>query len=309
VFRAPGLRPSTRAVVGLIADAMREHRGLAAWQNRSIEVVPHAPSMTDNGHAGPARIAWTGVPRFHIDATIPRDRPGASFELPEAAANHALRVLRLGTGDAVALFDGTGGEHRGTIVVAGRHAATVRLLEFDPVEREAPVPVTLVMSLISADPMDFALRKAVELGVHAVLPVMAARSQGRLTDERAVRRVAHWRAIAVAACEQCGRNRVPSVEAPVQLATWLADFEGEPGTAAVLAPGAARSLASLAASAPPQFVLVGPEGGFTDDEQALAERLGVVPVHLGSRVLRAETAALTALATVNAIAGDARQDA
>ena len=274
-----------------------------------MTIGSHRDAAPGRERANAARGAWPGVPRFHVDVAIPRDRPGSSFELPEAAANHALRVLRLGKGDAVALFDGTGGEHRATIVLAGRHAATVRLLGFDPVEREAPVPVTLVMSLIAADPMDFALRKAVELGVHAVLPVIAARSQGRLTGDRAVRRVAHWRAIAVAACEQCGRNRVPPVEAPVQLATWLAEFDGGPGTAAVLAPGAERSLASLAASAPPKFLLVGPEGGFTDDEEALAERLGVVPVHLGGRVLRAETAALAALATVNAIAGDARQDA
>jgi 16S rRNA (uracil1498-N3)-methyltransferase len=139
--------------------------------------------------------------------------------------------------------------------------------------------------------------------------VIAARSQGASTGDRIERRVAHWRAIAVAACEQCGRNRVPPVEVPVPLAAWLARFVGEPGTAAVLAPGAARSLASLAAREPPRQLLVGPEGGFTDDEQSLAARLGILPVHLGLRVLRAETAALAALATLNAVAGDARQDA
>jgi 16S rRNA (uracil1498-N3)-methyltransferase len=244
-----------------------------------------------------------------VAEVIPRDRPGSRFALPEGVAMHALRVLRLRLGDAVMLFDGTGGEHRATIVSAERHSAAVQLDEFDPVEREAPLATTLVMSMIAADPMDVAVRKAVELGVHAVQPVAAARSQGAPSGDRVERRVAHWRAIAVAACEQCGRNRVPPVLAPVSLATWFAQFEGEPGTAAVLAPGAAESLASLAARKPPRHLLVGPEGGFTDDEQSLAARLGILPVHLGRRILRAETAALAALATLNAVAGDARQDA
>lgn len=249
------------------------------------------------------------VARFHVDAAIPRDRPGTLLELPENVATHALRVLRLGAGDRIVLFDGHGGEHAAAIVAAGRHGATARLLEFDPVERESPVPTALVMSVIAADPMDFAVRKAVELGVGAVLPVVAARSQGATAGERADRRLAHWRAVAIAACEQCGRNRIPPVAAPVRLATWFAEFDGEPGTAAVLAPGAARSLAALARSAPPKYVLIGPEGGFTDVELAQAVRLGIEPVHLGSRVLRAETAALAALATLNATVGDARQDA
>jgi 16S rRNA (uracil1498-N3)-methyltransferase len=255
---------------------------------------------------GPLQAA---APRFHVGAAIPHDRPGSRFPLPEGVATHALRALRLRPGDTVTLFDGTGGEHRATIVCAERHSAAVRLDAFDPVEREAPVATILVMSTIAADPMDFAVRKAVELGVHAVQPVIAARSQGASSGDRVERRVAHWRAIAVAACEQCGRNRVPPVEMPVPLATWLAGFAGRPGTAAVLAPGAVRSLAALAAREPPTHLLVGPEGGFTDDEQSLAARLGILPVHLGRRVLRAETAALAALATLNAVAGDARQDA
>jgi len=251
----------------------------------------------------------TAPPRFHVDEPIPRDRSGSSLTLPEGVATHALRVLRLRLGDAVTLFDGTGGEHRATIVSAERHAAAVRLDAFDPVEREAPAATNLVMSVIATDPMDFAVRKAVELGVRAVQPVIAARSQGGASGDRVERRAAHWRAIAVAACEQCGRNRVPPVEMPVPLATWLARFVGAAGTAAVLAPGAARSLAALAAHALPTHLLVGPEGGFTDDEQAHVARLGILPVHLGRRVLRAETAALAALATLNAVAGDARQDA
>lgn len=252
------------------------------------------------------RATRVGAPRFYVDPPISREQSGELFDLPARVATHALRVLRLGVGEVITLFDGTGGEHRAAIVRAGRDAASVCLLGFDPVEREAPSSACLVMAVIAADPMDFAIRKAVELGVRAIVPVVAARSQGALGGER---RVAHWRAIAVSACEQCGRNRIPSIDAPVRFATWLAEFDGDPGTAVALAPDSARSLASLVASAPPKFLLVGPEGGFTSDELALAARLGVVTAHLGRRVLRAETAALAALATVNAIAGDARQDA
>jgi 16S rRNA (uracil1498-N3)-methyltransferase len=260
------------------------------------------------GHAVSALGGRPAPPRFHVGVEIPRDCPHALYELPESAAGHAMRVLRLDVGDVVTLFDGTGGEHRATIVSASRRGATVRLQGFDPVEREAPFATRLVMAVIAADPMDFTVRKSVELGVGAVQPVVAARSQGSLGSDRMERRVAHWRAIAVAACEQCGRNRVPQIEAPVQFATWLAEFEGESGMAAMLDPGATRALASVAAGAPPTHLLVGPEGGFTDDERALAVRHGILPVHLGRRVLRAETAALAALATLNAIAGDARQD-
>jgi 16S rRNA (uracil1498-N3)-methyltransferase len=266
-------------------------------------------ARASQGSDGSASAGHAGAPRFHVAEPIPRDRPGSRFALPESVSVHALRVLRLRLGEAVTLFDGTGGEHRATIVSAERHSAAVRLDGFDPVEREAPLATTLVMSVIAADPMDFTVRKAVELGVHAVQPVVAARSQGVPGGDRVERRIAHWRAIAVAACEQCGRNRVPPVLAPLLLAAWLAQFGREPGTAAVLAPGAARSLASLAVHEPPRHLLVGPEGGFTDDEQALAVRLGILPAHLGRRVLRAETAALAALATLNAVAGDARQDA
>jgi len=255
------------------------------------------------------RIGQGTIPRFHVAEGIPRDRPGAVIDLPESVAVHALRVLRLAVGDIVTLFDGTGGEHRATVVSAARRAALVELQEFDPVEREAPVATTLVMSVIATDPMDLAIRKAVELGVSEVQPVVAARSQSAVTGDRVARRVMHWRGVAVSACEQCGRNRVPPVAAPVLLATWLAQFKSGPGTAAVLVPSAGRSLASLAADVPPRYVLVGPEGGFTDHEQALAAGLGIVPVHMGHRILRAETAALAALATINAIAGDARQDA
>ena len=249
------------------------------------------------------------APRFFVPGPIPRDRAAGELALPDAAAVHAVRVLRLGAGDPVTLFDGFGGEHHATIVAVGRRAATVRIERFDPVERELPARVTIVMAVIATDQMDFAVRKSVELGAFAVRTVIAARSQGIPAGERAGRRVAHWRAIATAACEQCGRNRVPAIEPPVPVAEWLRELDDARGAVALLAPDAQVSLATLAARAPPRYVLVGPEGGFTRDEIDGALRAGAVPAHLGRRVLRAETAALAALATFNAMAGDAAQEA
>ncbi|HEY5365520.1 MAG TPA: 16S rRNA (uracil(1498)-N(3))-methyltransferase [Casimicrobiaceae bacterium] len=228
---------------------------------------------------------------------------GIEVELPQPAAHHALRVLRLAIGDALTLFDGCGGEYAARLVHADKRGARAAIERHDDVERETGAGVTLAMSVIATDPMDIAVRKAVELGVARIEPVAAARSQGSAGGERAARRVEHWRQIAQAACEQCGRNTIPSVAGIVALEAWLA---GADAGVALLAPGATRSLAALAAKRAPRAIVVGPEGGFTETESKLAAHHGVAFVHMGARVMRAETAAIAALAIVNAMAGDAR---
>jgi 16S rRNA (uracil1498-N3)-methyltransferase len=206
-------------------------------------------------------------------------------------------------GDRIVLFDGSGGEHRARLAGIDKRSVTVVLEAFDPVEREPSVAVTLAQSVLAGDAMDHAVRRSVELGAAAIVPVIAARSQ-RLGDREA-RRQQHWQSIAIAACEQSGRNRVPRVAAPMALAEFVAQ---QPDTAAVAmaAPGGSMSLAAMCASSPPRALLIGPEGGFSDDEVAHARERGVAIVHLGPRVLRADTAALAGLATIAAIAGDAR---
>jgi 16S rRNA (uracil1498-N3)-methyltransferase len=150
--------------------------------------------------------------------------------------------------------------------------------------------------------MDWVVRKAVELGAAAIAPVIAARSNAP-GGSRAERRLAHWRSIAIAACEQCGRNRIPPIAQSQPLLQWLDACNGrEP--AAMLAPGAAHSLAALARERDLRYVVVGPEGGFTESELALADRHGIARAHLGSRTLRSETAAAAALATIEAVAGE-----
>jgi len=210
------------------------------------------------------------TPRIFVEAGGMALAEGASAVLPGPAAHHAMRVLRLRQGDALTLFDGTGGEWRATIAAAGRRDATVAIGAHDPVERESPLAATLVVSTLATDAMDYAVRKAVEVGVAAIVPVVAARSQGA---SRGDRRVDHWRKIAVAACEQCGRNRVPPVELPQPLGAWLAVRDaGRAGV--VLAPGAAATLAVVGA-VDAIDVLVGPEGGFDETEIAAARKAGL----------------------------------
>lgn len=245
------------------------------------------------------------APRFFIADGIAPGQAGGAIALPESVAHHATRVLRLSVENALTLFDGRGGEYSATLSRVDKRGAIARLDAFDPVERESPLDVTLVQSVLATDAMDYAVRKAVELGVTRIVPVIAERSQRSLAGEKGEKRLMHWRSIAIAACEQCGRNRVPEVEAPLSFEAWLHGVAVR-GTVAMAGPGARESLASLAAREVPHQLLIGPEGGFSDAEMAAGIARGAVAVHLGPRVLRAETAAVAALAMLAAGAGDAR---
>lgn len=239
------------------------------------------------------------TPRIFVGDAQPMPGAGEGFPLPAAAARHVAQVLRMRRGDALALFPGTAGEYAATITRIDRHGVVVRVERLVEVEREATRPLTLVQAMIAADMMDLVVRKAVELGVSAIVPVQAARSQG-LAPERASRRVLHWRQIAIAACEQCGRNRLPFVAPVVAWRDWLAAVGDAQAPIAILDHEAAHSLASVAAASVPRTVVIGPEGGFTRDETEAARGCGAIPAHLGPRVLRAETAALAAVAIVGA---------
>ena len=244
------------------------------------------------------------APRFRVDLLLVPEDAGREIALPDAAAHHALRVLRLATGDAVTLFTGTGGEYAATLVRADKRTAWVRIDGFAPVERESPLAITLVQALPASDTMDFVVRKAVEMGAHAIVPVTTERSARLPSAERGEKRLAHWRQIVVAACEQCGRNRVPEVHAPTSLSTWLQARGGRPGI--LLAPDAQASLPALPPPGAALDAVIGPEGGWTGDEVARASRAGVTPVRMGTRVLRTETAGIAALAAINTLWGDMR---
>ena len=230
---------------------------------------------------------------------------GSEATLPRAAAHHATRVLRLKRGDAVTLFDGEGGEFRAALARVDARAVVARLGGREPVERESPLAITLVQGLTTADRMDYAIQKAVELGVAAIAPVATARSVTKLAGVRAQRRLEHWRQVVVASCEQCGRNRLPQLHPPCDLSQWL----GEPSNASVrllLAPDGARSLAGLPRPTGAIELLVGAEGGFAPEEEAAALGAGFQSVRLGPRILRTESAGPAMLAAMNALWGDWR---
>ena len=243
------------------------------------------------------------MPRFYFPSALTREVIGQSIELPAAAAHHAVRVVRLAVGDALTLFDGTGGEYAATLVRVERNDVAARVDSFDPVERESPFSVTLAQAIAANDAMDYAVRKAVELGVTALQPLVTERSAPLPSGERGDKRLAHWRGIAVAACEQCGRNRIPPVSTPAPWSEWLASWKG---TGIVLVPGAEHSLVALPRPTPPIALAIGPEGGFTDREIGAARAAGWHAASFGPRVLRTETAAAAALAVMQAVWGDLR---
>lgn len=241
------------------------------------------------------------VPRLYVGERL---RPGATLDLPDEAAHRASRVLRLGAGDALTLFDGSGGEYEARVVAIARSRVTVSVGAHYAHECESPLAITLVQGLSSSDKMDFIVQKSVELGVGAIQPVLTGRSIVRLTSDRGKAKLAHWRRVAISACEQCGRNRVPEVRDAIALQVYCAKPEPAP-IRLLLSPRGEARLADFAAVAGSAVALAaGPEAGFGSEDESLLIHSGFVPVRLGPRVLRTETAALAALAALNVLRGD-----
>lgn len=238
------------------------------------------------------------IPRFFCPFPL---NPGATVELPADTAHHALNVLRVGAGDTAVLFDGRGGEWQSALQPAGKRLLA-RLTSFSEAGLEASLRITLVQSLPAADKMDWIVQKAVELGVFRIQPVAARRSLVKLAGPRAERRLAHWQAIAIAACEQSGRTHVPEVAPLLDLPQYLGSATA--GTRLICAPGATAALRQLPTPVTPLSLLIGPEGGFEDAELRAAQAAGFQPVSLGPRVLRTETAGLAALAAMMTLWGD-----
>ena len=243
------------------------------------------------------------MPRFHCSVPL---TVGTSLALPAGAARH-VQVLRMQPGDALTLFDGAGGEYAATVERMGRSDVSVMVGAHQPVEREAPRAVHLAVGMPANERMDWLVEKATELGVASIQPLATAHGVLRLSGERAEKKRAHWEAIAVASCEQCGRNRVPMIHPVQSFAGWIDAQPAQPAQPAELA--AVRLVLSLAdgtravhALQVPQdrgaLVLSGPEGGLSGSEEQQAIARGFAPVTLGARVLRAETAALAALVSL-----------
>ena len=236
--------------------------------------------------------------RFFVDAPL---AVGETIRVSADVAHHALRVLRLRSGDAAVLFNGLGGEYAATLRIDGS-SAMAQIDAFDAVERESPLALTLIQALVAADKLDWIVEKAIELGAQRIVITPMQRCVVRLDTARRMRRLQHWRDIARAACCQCGRNRVPAVD-------FGESFDAALATAAddelrfVLVPAAAGRLPGTLPGGR-ATLMVGPEGGLSADEQQHAESAGFVAVRLGPRVLRTETAGLAALASLQALSGD-----
>ena len=238
------------------------------------------------------------VPRFYVDAPL---RAGGGCTLSEDAAHHAIHVLRLREGEAVTLFNGRGGEFAARIASIQRLRMAVDVLQHRSIERESPLRVTLVQGVSAGEKMDSTVRKAVELGVAEVQPVLAARSVSRPKGDRAENRRAHWQKVVIAACEQCGRNRIPEVQPLIAVADYR---PGDAGMKLLLSPASQLRFSEAVKNETAFILAAGPEAGFTAEEEAALERAGFVPASLGPRVLRTETAAVAALAALSALRGD-----
>lgn len=239
------------------------------------------------------------APRFYLDQPL---APGGRLSLPPGPARHAARALRLAVDDTITLFNGAGGEYTARIERIQKDGVAVSVMGFSDVERESRLRVMLAQGISSGERMDYTLQKAVELGVTAIQPIAAKRSVVKLAGERADKRVAHWQGVVASACEQCGRNQVPAVAAPLTLADWLGRHQA--GRLLFLSPLAEARLADLAVPQSMDCLVAGPEGGFEADETAALHAAGVQAVRLGPRVLRTETAALAALAAMQTLWGD-----
>lgn len=240
--------------------------------------------------------------RVHVAATLPEQ--GLAV-LAGSAAQHVRRVLRLRAGDPLTLFNGDGWDYPGRVRSLPGQRVEVELGSRTPGLPESPLAVDLLQGVARGERMDLVVQKATELGVARILPVLAGRSVVRLDPRQAQRKQAHWQAIAVSACEQCGRSRVPVVGSPRNLAESLAE-DGLPSVRFTLAPGAPVALNALAPGTARVALLIGPEGGLTDAERAAASQAGFEPRALGPRILRTETAALVALAVLQSVSGDLR---
>jgi 16S rRNA (uracil1498-N3)-methyltransferase len=250
--------------------------------------------------------------RFHCPLPL---SIGLVLDLPATAARH-VQVLRMQPGHTLTLFNGEGGEYVAEVEHMGRSDVRVVVREHLALEREAAQRVHLAVGMPANERMDWLVEKATELGVYRITPLMTERSVIRLTGERAEKKQAHWQAVAASACEQCGRNRVPVIDVPERLDTWLArQTVGAPTTVIEGGDATVHAVLSLHASTQPLnarmqaladrqasptpttwVLLNGPEGGLNDAEDAAARAKGFSAVSLGNRVLRAETAALSALA-------------
>lgn len=242
------------------------------------------------------------VTRIHLDAPL---SVGRAITLPEGPAAHLSRVLRLQPGDACVLFNGDGSDYAARITGVGKRSIEAEVLRAHAVDNESPLRMTLIQGIARGEKMDWILQKATELGIAAIVPVASERSEVKLDAERAAKRLAHWRSVVVAACEQSGRARVPDVAVAQPLQAALSGLSA--ATRLLLDPEATQSIAGLQQALDDGCVLaVGPEGGWSPRDREILREAGFSGVRLGPRILRTETAGIAAIAALQSRFGDLR---
>ncbi len=239
------------------------------------------------------------MPRFFCPQPLVA---GTTVSLPEAVAHH-IQVVRLAPGDLITLFNGEGGEVQASLVAVAKRSVTAEILAHVAREAELPYAVALAQALPEASKMDWIIEKAIELGAAGIVPLAAQRCVVRLSAERAEKKMAHWQGIIVSASEQSGRNRLAQLAPLQEFNSWSKQQNAQ--TRIILTPRADQSLAEWARQQPPQAVtlMVGPEGGFSEAEEKAALAAGAIGLSMGPRILRTETAGLTALAALATLWG------
>jgi 16S rRNA (uracil1498-N3)-methyltransferase len=240
------------------------------------------------------------TPRFYSPEKL---APGSLVKLSDNAAIHASRALRMKVGDHAVLFNGDGNDYLCALTFMSKSEVSAKIKSVLANDAESPLDITLIQAISSGDRMDFTIQKAVELGVNAVQPIASQRSVVKLTGDRAEKRREHWQNIVISACEQSGRAVVPQVAAASSLPQWLSREETS-ALKIILSPNATQSLHDLQKPAGKIHLLIGAEGGLTADEIHLATTHQFIPIRLGNRILRTETAALTAIAALQTQWGD-----
>jgi len=248
----------------------------------------------------PTLFSPAAMPRFYCpDLVI-----NATVELPPDAAHHAARVLRLREGDEVEMFDGRGHACHGVISELSGKRVVVGDIDSSNAERESPLPVMLAQALSSSEKMDWVIQKATELGATEIQPLATERSVAKLSAERAEKRLEHWQQVAISACEQCGRNVLPTIHLPQDIMAWLQTTRSTRDSKFILLPTGATALNTHPKPQNKTVLLIGAEGGFSSAESESAVLCGFAPIRLGARVMRTETAAIAGLAALQTLWGD-----
>lgn len=239
--------------------------------------------------------------RIHVDEPL---FPGTELSLPPQAGEHVARVLRLGEGAPLVLFNGDGHDYAAVVTHAGKRDVRVRIEGRQAAANESPLPLTLAQGVARGEKMDLIVQKATELGVARIVPLLTERSEVRLDPARAEKRLAHWRAVVASACEQSGRARLPMVLPTQTLEAWLASLPQDGALRLALLPEGQQSPRGLSLGAAGGLLVVGPEGGLGERDVATLSSAGFAGLRLGPRILRTETAGLAALAALQALHGD-----